>query len=517
MEKQSQALFPFKRIIVPTLLLFFICLLIEKYLYHSALDNGIVFYSLRVADLSIMIVLSLFLMVQYKFEQKTQTVEVFCASMICLSIFTFASLFRSFAPSIHWSITIGSLIVGIILNLPRISTSSKPINVLILCVPITIVLFSFHDSFPMTFDSEGQFSHLYIGLNFLAAGMILAGCFYFYKQLESNETEGLWIRPLVLYFSFIALTRLLFPFTHVQDLKYWLIHVMRFGSNLIAVYYLLAAYYRSLHINQENQKIIEQQRAKLVHSSQMSSVARLSGIMAHEINNPLTSISLITEFLLMRNKDPLSENQKIKIQKINMLTGRISETIKRFLDLSGIGEKNLRSTTHLETIIHDTTKLCGSSLTNNLELKIYPIPDVEITCIPSHVSQALLNLLMNSYDAIKNLSERWIHVQFEKHHDRVIIRVVDSGKPIDAQVADNMMDPFFTTKDVNEGPGLGLSIAKSYIETENGHLYYDRKWPNTCFTIELPIAESASRSEGQSPLLNMKAQTSSSQHRPPHL
>ena len=109
-------------------------------------------------------------------------------------------------------------------------------------------------------------------------------------------------------------------------------------------------------------------------------------------------------------------------------------------------------------------------------------------CRPNEVSQVLLNLLNNSYDAVEELEDKWIQVVTSIKNDKVCISVIDSGNGISQEIANEIMQPFFTTKPIGKGTGLGLSISKNLLESQQGELIIDHESANTKFDILLPKA-----------------------------
>lgn len=99
---------------------------------------------------------------------------------------------------------------------------------------------------------------------------------------------------------------------------------------------------------------------------------------------------------------------------------------------------------------------------------------------------ALLNLLNNSFDAVQSLSEKWVSISVVQHANRVEIRVEDSGRGIPADIAEKMMQPFFTTKKTGQSMGLSLAVSFGIIEAHGGHLRFDGEKTNTNFVILLP-------------------------------
>jgi len=105
----------------------------------------------------------------------------------------------------------------------------------------------------------------------------------------------------------------------------------------------------------------------------------------------------------------------------------------------------------------------------------------------------LLNLLNNAHDAIAHLPEKWVRVSVKALGDTVEIRVRDSGRGIPPDIAQKIFQPFFTTKEIGKGTGMGLSISLGIIKAHSGRLTLDESEPNTCFVLSLPLAKSMER------------------------
>jgi C4-dicarboxylate-specific signal transduction histidine kinase len=105
---------------------------------------------------------------------------------------------------------------------------------------------------------------------------------------------------------------------------------------------------------------------------------------------------------------------------------------------------------------------------------------------PSEIVQVLVNLLNNSYDAIESQPRGWARISLTLAAHDFHIEVTDSGAEIELEVAQKMMEPFFTTKMTGKGTGLGLSVSKQIIQSHNGELFYDPTSENTRFVFTLP-------------------------------
>lgn len=249
-----------------------------------------------------------------------------------------------------------------------------------------------------------------------------------------------------------------------------------------AVY--LFRFLKSLHELDERKKMA-------VQNAKLASLGEMASGIAHEINNPLAVIhtrSLHLKRLIDRNQyDP--EVFKENLSKINSTVDRIAKIIRGLKSFSRNAESDAFIPTSLKTIVENSLELCSEKFRHQLVLlKVDPIPDITIDCRESQLVQVLLNLLTNAYDAVEKNEERWVHLSFKvKSLNAVAIIVTDSGHGIPEEVAQNIMQPFYTTKEVGKGTGLGLSISKGIVDDHGGEIYLDRKSINTRFVIDLPI------------------------------
>lgn len=122
----------------------------------------------------------------------------------------------------------------------------------------------------------------------------------------------------------------------------------------------------------------------------------------------------------------------------------------------------------------------------NIRLQVSLDKDTSVLCSEVELSQVLFNLLNNSIDAVTKQTDAWIKVTTQVTGEMVEICVMDSGNPIKEEFKEKLFTPFFTTKEVGHGMGLGLSISYGIIKDHMGTLFLDDKALNTCFCIKLP-------------------------------
>lgn len=241
------------------------------------------------------------------------------------------------------------------------------------------------------------------------------------------------------------------------------------------------------------QKLVKQQQSEIITKSKFSALGEMAAGIAHEINNPLAIISLLAEKLSSSADAGLDQHLiKTNTKQILSATTRAAKIIKGLRTFSRDGSNDLYAVVSLKNVIDETLVLCEQRLKNNeVKLLVDEIPiDVQIECNSTQISQVILNLINNAFDAIAALPEKWIKLNFRDNGDVIEIFVTDSGSKISEDVRDRLFQPFFTTKEVGKGTGLGLSISRGIIHSHGGSLSLDTSSPNTCFVVTLPKQQS---------------------------
>jgi C4-dicarboxylate-specific signal transduction histidine kinase len=237
---------------------------------------------------------------------------------------------------------------------------------------------------------------------------------------------------------------------------------------------------------------MEKQKVQVVQAEKLAILGEMAAGIAHEINNPLAIIQGQAHRLrLQARRGTLArESVESSVQSIDSTVGRIVKIIlglRAFARDDGQAEPQL---VRVQQIIDDALMFCESRIRNHgFELRVTPFPpDLKVLCRPIPITQVLVQLLNNAFDACRlgGVTRPWIEIRVTHDNEATTIRVVDSGPGIKGELADKIMLPFFTTKEIGKGSGLGLSIAKGIVESHQGRFYYDRAAPHTTFVMCLP-------------------------------
>ena len=229
--------------------------------------------------------------------------------------------------------------------------------------------------------------------------------------------------------------------------------------------------------------INEQRKIKAVQNEKMTFLGEMSVGVLHEINNPISILSVQLQTMDL-NPDKRDRNlEKIKIMQNSVeRINKIVTSIKRFS--RNMGQEQFEEQS-LHAIIKDAvtlSQLAFGTKRLNVEFKT-DSPDCHLQCNLVELQQVFINIMGNSFDAIKSLTDQWIRIEALVRDGCYIVRFVDSGAGIPMDIEASIFQPFFTTKAVGKGTGLGLSISKEILHRHKANITINREFKNTCFEI----------------------------------
>ena len=269
---------------------------------------------------------------------------------------------------------------------------------------------------------------------------------------------------------------------------------------------------------------LKQAQAKLVDAEKMSSLGQLTAGIAHEINNPINFVSSNITPLRQDIEDvqaiikkyeelEVTEDFPGKLKEIELLkeeldydylkteltsiidgiedgARRTTEIVSGLRNFSRLDEGELKKV-DLNQGIESTMFLINNKLNGiNTEIELGDLPDYE--CNPGKINQLVMNLVDNAIYAIEKKemdnAEGLIKLTSSVGDNKVVITVIDNGIGISKENTVKLYDPFFTTKDVGEGSGLGLSIVRGIVDAHGGNIIIESKeGEGTQVKVELPL------------------------------
>ncbi|MGD0485167.1 MAG: ATP-binding protein [Gemmatimonadales bacterium] len=239
--------------------------------------------------------------------------------------------------------------------------------------------------------------------------------------------------------------------------------------------------------------VTEQQalEAQAIQSEKMAAVGTLVSGVAHELNNPLTSIAGLAEFLLEQPEGTVPDRDHLRV--IAEEAQRAGSIVRNLLTFARKGPAE-RARLDLGDVIERTLFLMDWELKlQGITLERHVAPDLPaVVGDRQQLQQVVLNLVTNAAQAVAALPAglpRRVTVSAEAVDERVVVRVADSGLGIPADVLPQVFSPFFTTKSQGEGTGLGLFISYGLVEGHGGTLTAEsRPGAGATFTLALPGA-----------------------------
>jgi PAS domain S-box-containing protein len=250
----------------------------------------------------------------------------------------------------------------------------------------------------------------------------------------------------------------------------------------------------TLALDITERKRADEEKRRLEEKAQMNSrlaaVGEMAAGIAHEINNPLTGVLGFSKLLL--EKDSVPEQIKEELGIIADGSQRVADIVKRLLTFAR-QTKPMRTSANLNELLDNTLKLREYVLrTANIEVFLRLDPELPRSVVdPGQLQQVFMNLIVNAEQAMKEAHGKGtLVVTTEKKGHSIRIYFQDDGPGITHENMKRLFQPFFTTKAVGQGTGLGLSLSRSIVIEHGGELTVaSEPGHGATFRIELPITE----------------------------
>jgi signal transduction histidine kinase len=228
----------------------------------------------------------------------------------------------------------------------------------------------------------------------------------------------------------------------------------------------------------QRERLLEQVR----RGDQMKQVATLAAGMAHEIRNPLTSIKTFAHSLPEKYQDAVYREKFSRI--MSQEVERIDLLVQRLLDFAKPASPTLQPT-QLSSLISETVDLMeGALLNGRVQVRTHLSDSNEVAIDRAQIQQVLMNLLLNSKEAMRDGGT--IDIETTRRNGHVSLTIADSGCGISKKALGEVLDPFYSTKP--NGTGLGLSIVDSIVRAHGGRIKIESEiGKGTTVRVDLPL------------------------------
>ncbi len=224
---------------------------------------------------------------------------------------------------------------------------------------------------------------------------------------------------------------------------------------------------------------------QLQQSDKLSSIGLLAAGVAHEVNTPLTGISSYSQMLMQQI--PENDPRHLLLEKIHRQTSRASSIVNNLLNFSRVSDARLVPVA-LNQVLDDTIQLLEAQL-RNTEIEVVRNYDPILPFTPGNAAklqQVFMNLILNARDAMPRGGR--LEIATESNLDSIFISFRDTGVGIAADHLAKIYDPFFTTKQIGKGTGLGLAVSYGIIRDHGGLIAVESQpGEGTVFQISLPL------------------------------
>lgn len=315
-------------------------------------------------------------------------------------------------------------------------------------------------------------------------------CLEFYLCLRKRKRGALEYTLFWLLLSFI-INMLDYPFVRPNEkltmygFTYFIFNVIGFAVVMPA----LSVKQLGKKKREDLETLVKERTEQLLQQSKLSALGEMAAGVAHEINNPLSIIVGRLEQMNRRlaRHELQADFLQTSMKQIEATAYRIHRIVKGLMDFSKQGPNMPFVAQSVRDVLMEIMVFCEERFKyKKIEFILAGDLDLKVRTKGPQISQVILNLLNNAFDAIEPEKEKWIEVCSELAGDVVKISIKDSGKGIAPELRGKIMQPFFTTKEVGKGTGLGLSISKGIVEAHGGSFYLDESKSETTFVIELP-------------------------------
>jgi len=234
---------------------------------------------------------------------------------------------------------------------------------------------------------------------------------------------------------------------------------------------------------------LTEKQAELVQAGKLAALGQLSAGISHEINQPLTAIGHYAHNGVRLLQQGRAHEAEANFEQISSLTKRSTSIIARLKSMARKRRDSIQTVCLNQVVDHVLTLLQSHSQTHSTEIVVdMPSENNMVMAEQIQLEQVVLNLMSNALDAVAdNLHTKKITIECLHSEGQIELRIADNGPGIAPELYEQVFNPFFTTKEVDQGLGLGLSISYNIIQDFGGQLAAVRHpMKGAIFSLRLP-------------------------------
>lgn len=232
---------------------------------------------------------------------------------------------------------------------------------------------------------------------------------------------------------------------------------------------------------------LDKTRVQLLQAEKMASIGKLAAGVAHQLNNPLSGITLFAHILA--EEYDLGDSALSDVGRILANAERCRDTVKELLKFARQTAYEIKPADLNQALQRALFLLENQALFQNIRIEKHFAPDLPL--VPADIQQlghVFMNIILNAADAMAGNGRITVRTSLTTNKKNVLVEISDSGPGIGPEDLPHLFEPFFTTKEEGKGTGLGLSVAYGVIENHGGQISArNLKEGGACFTIELPL------------------------------
>jgi len=240
-------------------------------------------------------------------------------------------------------------------------------------------------------------------------------------------------------------------------------------------------------LRQRDERLKEFTKRKIMESERLAIIGQLAANVAHELNNPMQGIVTYSNLLLEKEMD--DETSRQNLEKISIQANRCREIIRGLLDFA-----RQKKTQKMLTDINALLRRCVSLVEHQAlfhNITVHQNLDESLPMIvvdPSQIERVFLNLIINAAEAMTDGGSLYLSTCMGLNCKTIEVEMKDTGHGISIENMERIFNPFFTTKEISHGVGLGLAISYGIVKEHNGEITVESEYGHgATFTVSLPV------------------------------